>query len=108
MRDGGQPSQYPEMGEQPELMGDSREGFLKVLELTSFSDPQKELLRRIINSDRSCDVVRSSGERVKGYLRGIQNGRIQVSFLDETNHLRPKDCSIETFVSWQGKPEAVN
>lgn len=70
----------------------------------SCTEEVKKVLRRIITSDRSCDVVRSDGRRERWIMFGIdlEEGRIGVTGIEaDKKQSITKWPRVETFMSWQ-------
>lgn len=71
------------------------------------TEEEKNVFRRIIESDRTCDVVRSDGRRERGIVMDIeQDGRIVVAVKgSDGEHMTTKRPRVETFLSWQETTE---
>lgn len=86
----------------PDRRDPHEEGLLLSVERLTCPDEQKDLLRRLIRSDRGCDVVRSDGQQDRGKILEIgQDGRLSIAVKDESGRMLIKRPRIETFMGWQ-------
>ncbi len=92
----------PEEKGPDDLRGQTDEMIERLIEISSFSEKQKALIRTVLASGRECTIIRSNGLQQTGHFLAIVGERVMVSFLDaESGGLTRKTPRITTFEEWQ-------